>query len=903
MSENITETPQEIVIRSLRRRLWRALQQEDADAARRIYSATRADWETWVHDERELERKREEERQSQQRPLFKKLTHRKSHSKRRATLLRNPHSPAVQAPRNNKQGTVGLLQLCWNPVESFHADDFRDPSDPYLDPEPAASPKPPTPRKNSYRKRRSARHSFSLWGRAPKEEPEEEEEEMESIDPNLDPRMTTPLHEAARLGHGELVRMMLDKKQLDITARNGSGRTVLHMVAGGVNREEATRVDTRDEESLVIGIRAPQPVVPEPTAEAGHSHTALSAKAVRVMGRMFRDSLRKSDEEDPVQEASEVAPMSDDRWDELQMERTDAALAILSWIHPDDGSELSGQGCSTNSVDSIGRAALHYAAELGRAEICFAVLSSFGSMLTIVDDGSKTPCELAEEGGHEELAAQLEARAVLYVDPYGMNDELLASIMSNNNREANRNRLVPPFSWYETLTLDKAQAERERRLEQTQQKINEAVQAVQAAVGDSAGESSDDERKSRAVDAEAPATKESSPDETATTEEQTPAESEEETSTSASDVGLTTSDSGRVGASMLLDPPSGEFSSNAETQIFFDALSKPKNGAKDLSVFVDLEKSYVEQFLAHHRWDVKSALTAFLEDPFAAFEESSVPLPGQTASVTNDCETSATPACLICFEEFDEGSSDWRKLSLCEHSFCSDCLGEYIASCAQAKSTGLCIACPHHECESLLTPFEVVELCCTPEDYDVLLQTANENFVAKARDFRFCPYPGCRGIVQFNAPPYFAKTPGLDPDLLDIVGAVCTGPPRDQATSCPRTYEGVYDLHYTDSKSREPPRRAHRFCFACGEAGFHWPVSCERLEEWKTTVQEQVKEVQGGNGDDNYNDVAQKLWLKTNTRPCPKVCCLTGLGRLFEPLSHRFHSARRLLRSTKVAIT
>ena len=48
------------VIRSLRRRLWKACQEDDIETAIRAYQATRKDFEQWIVEE-EQEQKRKEE--------------------------------------------------------------------------------------------------------------------------------------------------------------------------------------------------------------------------------------------------------------------------------------------------------------------------------------------------------------------------------------------------------------------------------------------------------------------------------------------------------------------------------------------------------------------------------------------------------------------------------------------------------------------------------------------------------------------------------------------------------------------------------------------------------------------------------------------------------------------------
>jgi hypothetical protein len=243
--------------------------------------------------------------------------------------------------------------------------------------------------------------------------------------------------------------------------------------------------------------------------------------------------------------------------------------------------------------------------------------------------------------------------------------------------------------------------------------------------------------------------------------------------------------------------------------------------------------------------------------------------------------------CLICCDDIDTDSKGWRRLTGCVHSFCTDCLGDYLAECAKSN-TGVVVKCPHHECKSLLSPSELVELAPTAEVHDKLLAASNDNMVVSANDLRFCPYPGCgqKGAVKINTPED-ARTPKLaGTGLLELVGAVCTNVQNElpdkgvsedyveerSTVQTVLTYEGVPDARYYDLTSFVQPKSAHRFCFQCGEQFIHWPVSCEQLSAWKTTIDEQINEVDGDAGaGSNFNDVAQKLWMKANTRPCPKV--------------------------------
>jgi hypothetical protein len=108
-----------------------------------------------------------------------------------------------------------------------------------------------------------------------------------------------------------------------------------------------------------------------------------------------------------------------------------------------------------------------------------------------------------------------------------------------------------------------------------------------------------------------------------------------------------------------------------------------------------LHSSYAEILLSFHNWDVKKALVTFYENPFDAL----------------------TPnTCVICCDVFEAGSSKLRDLESCEHKFCAECRGDYIVDCAKAKSSGLSIFCPHHECTAPLSPMEIAWLAPTIDD-------------------------------------------------------------------------------------------------------------------------------------------------------------------------------------------
>lgn len=172
-----------------------------------------------------------------------------------------------------------------------------------------------------------------------------------------------------------------------------------------------------------------------------------------------------------------------------------------------------------------------------------------------------------------------------------------------------------------------------------------------------------------------------------------------------------------------------------------------------------------------------------------------------------------------------------------------------------------------------LSSDEVEKLVQGPEVYECLLKAADEKFVASSEDLCFCPYAGCEMVVR-KLFPAFAASAKLDRSLLGLCGAVCTGTHAVvEASHCPLTYEGIPDPSYRMTKNAIQPRKPHRFCFACVSETIHWPIQCDDLEQWKEKIANEIAELDEGEEpepDGNFNDVAQRLWMKANTRPCPK---------------------------------
>jgi ankyrin repeat protein len=854
----MTRTP---AVRSLRRRLWRALQDEDVDTAIRAYTATRADFEAWLVEE-ELQREEERQREEKARIVRQKERSATQHAARmylgwlhfRRSARNIPTELKQQSKQNNvvsvqtldepisTESDNPLLQKEMSPSNMFVADDFLSPHDTYE---------------------------------------QEQSTTEQQTHPDVDELFTTPLHEAARLGSGRLVRLFLEHGGRP-NVRNGKQRTALHMAAGGLTGEEEGLLLARLNEMQPkadtgighdVGIRAPCMDAPESNQET-ERYSGGGKKAAMAIRRSVKLGSHDSKKDHEAIEQKKTLPPFD-----ATPQRTDAFLAIMAWCHPEDGSPASGEGPSVNSVDGRLRTALHYAAELGRSDVCMDIVSSFGANLTIVDESSRTPCELADERLHHDLAAQLEARALLYFDQSGVEDELLASILANegNNSSVSREQLAPPFSWFETLDSDAVRQKREEITEaatvkmqeilnsrQMQQGANEVLfnynvndsfesmpQTVIDVVAGNAKPVADNEQVSDGLETDALV--EDTVDRTSTPPTCTP----DESSCGNDNDGTNLATGGSESA------PEDSSNQNENAAVKLDS-----SASEYTFILESLQESHVERFLALHGWRMEHAMADFSKDPTKALGDAGVPIVmhkslGKSEEVT-------TQTCRICCDEFASGDSEWRDLRSCKHGFCVQCLGDYIADCARSKAGGITVICPYHECTVPLTQNEVQSLA--PSLWESLLEAADENFVASSEDLMFCPHPGCTGIVQRLVPDFIAEG-GFDHDIIDISGAVCVMlPDGAEDKDAPLTYEGVRDRRYVMSKGSTQPRMAHRFCFKCGAISGHWPVSCEKLEEWKTKVREEVAGQNEGEDAGNYQDVAQRLWMKTNTRPCPQVC-------------------------------
>ena len=620
----------DIVVASLRRRLWQALTENDGAMALRCWTALREDWEHW--DE-----------------------HTYNDDVAHSVLSGAMDATAFFTPNDRLSVTA-----------SYDVDAAAD--------DPTAQRKR---RRNPFRK-------------APRVDTEDESLQF----------LTSPLHQAARLGDTALVEVLAGSAR-DWDVRDGHRRTLIHCALAG---------DLID--------------APPRTTLAGTKHMAG----------------RKTIVADDVD-----------------------CLAIVQMCIDN--------GASVHAVDSTGRTALHYAALRGMATACEALLtcSYDNAMLTVIDTMGQTPCELAAKAGHSKLAANLEARALLYRDAYGTEEVM--------EIPGGRVSSAPPFTWCET---DDAASHRQNAINLCSTNVKKIV-------------------------------------------------------------GVTMAREVTVSEIEASDPSPSEKKS----------IKQPS--ARRL---IGLHSHHMERLLTQHNMSTKAVSDAVFDDPFKALEMAELSLPPEQGEEAK-CDIDST--CLICCDTFDEDPSGLKSIEGCSHVFCLDCWKDYLADCSSNKLTGAMVKCPHHDCRALLSPTELKDLAGN-EVHEQLIACSVDLFVKNNPNYRFCPHRGCGKPVQFS-------NRSSDPDdIMHLMGAVCTQ--QNNTNALTRTYEGVPFAQYDDLTQSQPIPRAHRFCFSCNATSIHWPVRCNRLEEWKQAIVEHVGEQQE---ETPFQDVAQKLWMEANTRECPKV--------------------------------
>jgi hypothetical protein len=620
----------------------------------------------------------------------------------------------------------------------------------------------------------------------------------------------------------------------DINAANSSSGTNTNLTLWS-KFVEATKQDDQDKDRDGEDVNSPPATT---TIQAQHQHQDDSARRLECLSMVIHSS------------------------------RNDTEQTALSVVSP----------VGINTVDCRVRTALHYAASLGRVDLVRALVKlSLGNgergcvdlLVTIVDEEGHTACELASDGISQGM---LEALAVF--DPeQGVSNAVQDANASANakNEEEEELALTLPFSWFETWDENKVEQELWARVQSAQTEIGQYLQSVSNEWEEGIQfEPSHAQiitllekyewdvqllmQKLREAD-----------DEAAVAEGLQRSQSEDHDVDGTTTTPITlTSDTEGDQQSALLSP-----SSPVLNPILFDP---------DILTLAPCDPKLCSKVLSEEDQDKDEELM-----------------------------------CQICYTSPDDPSCEWIQFDeTCRHGFCKNCVTEYIQTCYVDPRTRIGkptirIPCPHFDCCMLLDQSTLTNLL-SADMLRTLTKGDVELFVLSTGDFRFCPQPSCTGIVHAKPPCEMMER--YDKHCASFMGAVCTActttPEGDDNTTTNTskndtdptpptmacTYEGMRvpkPLYHTVTSSMPFERtRAHRFCFSCGGPNAHFPASCEYMERWRDTVTTEMKGIvspeSGGGGEgasesnvsdeeskENFEEVAHRLWIKANTRPCPKV--------------------------------
>jgi len=635
--------------------------------------------------------------------------------------------------------------------------------------------------------------------------------------------VTTLLHEAERLGSSKLSTIFI-KRSADQDTRNGMRRTALHCACGGLTKWEEEYLACTHYMSLLVGknnkfskehktntmflpasvgIRSEER---QRLVEEEEERTALKqmndpkSSGYRMINFPFLKPVRRIPEdsalEDSITMESQESPNNEQDTAEhaeasnRQKERFKCVLELLSF---------EPRAMSVNAVDIRGRTALHYAAELGRRNLCDAILSSSDAILTVIDDSGLTPCELAATAQHFSLAASLEARAILVEDMHSV--EFFSPGISPQNRgeSLTRQTLCSPYCWFETLNEEDADQDRMQRLNLASDQLSRFL---------------------------------------------------------FHDFNMPVA----VHNSKVF----GENNESKNYALFLDGIQTLKSRLANKPL-VQLPKYFTSvqtaQFLEHYKWNNKAAMVKFEKNPRISIEAAKLVMKPISHSHTSP----SNKKCHICLQD-DILPGQWFQLRECKHSFCTPCLKSYVKT--SAKQTGYRIPCP--VCRVLISERNIDQLCKDDADLrNILHESELENFVTSAADLRYCPHVNCKGIVRRIISSHIIEA--YDESCVACLPAVCTAVTGSaklvKDAKC--TYEGVANAK-DSTRVDVQPVRAHRFCFTCGKDP-HWPARCEQMDLWKKKLEnENIDTSDHKENPNSFEEIANDLWLKANTRPCPK---------------------------------
>jgi len=111
-----------------------------------------------------------------------------------------------------------------------------------------------------------------------------------------------------------------------------------------------------------------------------------------------------------------------------------------------------------------------------------------------------------------------------------------------------------------------------------------------------------------------------------------------------------------------------------------------------------------------------------------------------TAELETSTKFSSQSECPICFSS----SEDMKRLGECQHSFCENCLQEYLKTEINSLNV-LKIKCPEQTCSCILSTSTLEELLDS-SDFERYQKLLVQKMAKRTQDI-FCPQPGCSKII------------------------------------------------------------------------------------------------------------------------------------------------------------
>ena len=203
---------------------------------------------------------------------------------------------------------------------------------------------------------------------------------------------------------------------------------------------------------------------------------------------------------------------------------------------------------------------------------------------------------------------------------------------------------------------------------------------------------------------------------------------------------------------------------------------------------------------------------------------------------------------------------------------------EYIVDCCQQLKI-----CPSENC-GLVLCMEI-----KPSSSPSSSSSSLSSSIAAAADTETVTCKACGEQVPRNMENVDAHVctanngSGVGGSILDFFGGLMNGAARSSGAVSDLSGGAVEDgdnvsMKKTAPKPTEPKTvicsNGHSFCSLCDQPA-HAPTSCDDQRAWVQKVKDEISDASAESGQSgDFNDLANALWLKANTKKCPRCSAL-----------------------------